>query len=602
MPQQKISISEFASRIKAQYPEYAELPNLDLTRAVLRKYPDYQNVLDVHVPLETPETATPPSTAGTRAAEIALGAAESLGIDPGRPVVGTAKNLASGVGVLLRAGVESVERGGLGGLAGLGLDIGLAGLGLDIATKAVPAVASSLIEGPREALTGYAEDDPNRMARGVGMTLGVAGSMLMPVKGYLARVPVKPAAIARAAVEAPKQLSGAAVELMTKRRNPNKAMVVALKPKSTNVYFTKDLDLALPEVKVAESQLGRPIAGLQDLTEAIPIAKRNVRAQYDAIGDPQRLRQIDGSPIADAINNSVAPKIRLQDPRKAAHIADLANTYRRTFTLEELEDFLKTTNAQLESHYQKYPSAQRAQLARDPDIAYREAEARALRDVAYGSFDLPGGGQAPRELQRRYGALMNFEKETRRRFNVAQRQQFDSLTQQLGKVQAAFEIGKAGVELLSMQPFKAAGRLGAAYAGRKAANMIREANSADALIAGVFKYYARTPAPIVKPSPIPVSRQLTRGSLITPLSDTSYVRGAPAQPAQSAMIERLLLPERTAIITPPPPDPSFVRGVPAKPGRRIPLLPERASGPYITPPPRESLLDELRRRAGRGKP
>src|SRR5262249_50763553 len=56
------------------------------------------------------------------------------------------------------------------------------------------------------------------------------------------------------------------------------------------------------------------------------------------------------------------------------------------------------------------------------------------------------------------------------------------------------------------------------------------------------------------------------------------------------------------ILAGPVPDESCVRGVPAEYPQRQLLLPERAGSPFVTPPPRESLLDIVRRMQGGGRP
>ena len=37
---------EFANKIKAKYPDYAEMNNQELTRKMLAKYPDYADQVD----------------------------------------------------------------------------------------------------------------------------------------------------------------------------------------------------------------------------------------------------------------------------------------------------------------------------------------------------------------------------------------------------------------------------------------------------------------------------------------------------------------------------------------------------------------------------
>ena len=47
---ERITIKDFAAKIKAKYPDYAKVPDLELTRRIVAKYPQYQEMLDAPVP------------------------------------------------------------------------------------------------------------------------------------------------------------------------------------------------------------------------------------------------------------------------------------------------------------------------------------------------------------------------------------------------------------------------------------------------------------------------------------------------------------------------------------------------------------------------
>ena len=287
---------------------------------------------------------------------------------------------------------------------------------------------------------------------------------------------------------------------------PNSLFTRALKPRSTNVRFEVDLDRALPEIKISESTLGRPIQGLDDLSEAVGVAKKRVRAQYDEIAGPQRMAQIDGILIAEAIEGSISRKLRFQNPERAAAIAESANQYRRTFQLDELEDFLKTTNAELQAYYGKYPATQRSARADNPDTAQLVAEGEGLRRTIYGALGDTPGNSAAREIQRRYGSLMNLEREVFRRRNVALRQQAESLTEQLGKVAAALETGKALIQgTVGLDPAGAMVRIGGAMGARRMAQAIKARNTADAYITRAMEGYTRTPEAVTPGAPPPAA-------------------------------------------------------------------------------------------------
>lgn len=398
-------------------------------------------------------------------------------------------------------------------------------------------------------------------------------------------------------------------------RKPIKAMIQALKPTAPNLEFAVTLERSLPEVKAIEAQLGKPIEGVEDLAAGIKLAKKNVRAQIDQIAGPQRLRQVDGSPIADAMERSISGKLKLQDPAKAAEIQALADKYRKNFTIEELEDFLTTTNAELEGFYGKYPAARSKAERANPEIAHTVAEAKSLRDTVYKALDIDGS-EPVRELQRRYGSLMNLEKETQRRVNVAARQQPESLSEQMAKWHAA---GKATAAVTGAIAGTAAGGplggvvgaglgLSGAMAEIKVAKFLRERQSTDALIKNVFEHYTRTPvpvnmatwkptgligeragAPFISPEVPPKFTAGPEGTITIPWEE--FMGKTPKQLGTGETAVRV-----TGTVQPSSGRTIILTGVPPKmleSGRF--MLPEKAGSPFITPPPKESLREYLRR-------
>lgn len=69
--QQKLSPAEFAAKIKAQYPDYASVPDDELAQRMIAKFPSYRSIV------EMPDTAAPssPPTPSDSGAVIPAGAA-----------------------------------------------------------------------------------------------------------------------------------------------------------------------------------------------------------------------------------------------------------------------------------------------------------------------------------------------------------------------------------------------------------------------------------------------------------------------------------------------------------------------------------------------
>ena len=362
---------------------------------------------------------------------------------------------------------------------------------------------------------------------------------------------------------------------------PVKLMTQALRPRAANIRFTADMDRALPEIKASEASLGRPIANIEDMLEAVKDAKKRVWGERQAITGNQDLRNINLSQVGDAIERTIGERTLLHDPAKAQAVREFANRYRgRTFTLQEAEDLLQGVNAELDAYYAKNPSAQRVSRAANPDTAALNAEAEMLRKRIYGELDQAGGGAAPRELSRRYGALKNAEEEIYRRINVAGRQAPMNLPEQLSHIGAARDV-VVGTARMFTGDISGAAQIGQGFAMRQAAKALKEANSTNALIERTFRNYTGKPRTVefqrVEPRAL-----LGPGPIVTPPpadpSGITVTTGPPLQPRVRGLLER------PPIVTPPPADPSRVWATPGEPARpAIRGYLERP--PIITPPP-----------------
>lgn len=411
----------------------------------------------------------------------------------------------------------------------------------------------------------------------VAMTVGtVAGPVLMGGAALAKAVARKVASVAAGAADG--GVGGAVASAMrgVLPEHPIRSMVQALKPRSSQTNFEALLEVSLPEVKSTARELGIDINGIDDLVTAATAAKKRVWALREQIAGPKRAMgsMVDGTPVADAMEQSLPSKVRLESPGRAQATMEKAAAYRRQFTLEEAETLLRETNAQLESFYNKYPMAQRKALASDPKAASLIAQATALRKGIYGVLDAPGQPPAARELSRRYGALMELEDTAMRRANVAKRQQPDSLSEQIGGVRAASQFASGAYRAArSAVTGDMAGAIAGtadmvgARAGREAAKYLKDRNTTDSLIKRAFASVGDS-VPVEMPVARPIAGHLERGAIpMEPGPDGSYVRGVPAQPAQRDVRGLLGPAPREPIPLGPVPDDSYARGV--EPGRSV---------------------------------
>jgi hypothetical protein len=389
--------------------------------------------------------------------------------------------------------------------------------------------------------------DPTSMILAGGT--GAAGDVALAGAGATGR------AIMRAARGAREGGVGGAIAGAIRAVSPGEPRVLltqGLKPISTKVRFGQSADRAIPELKLSEAALGRPIAGVDDLLEATADAKQRLWGQLAQVRGTARGFEVNLSPVAEAMERAITKKVRLENPAAATRMEEAASVYRQPFSLDDAEQLLKETNAELEGFYAKYPPSQRKALLNDPEWAKLNAQAKALRSSIDDTFDraVEGAGDAAKELRRRYGAVLDIETETWRRMNVAARQQPQSLSEQVANVHAAADMAR-GLWRLAHFDVSGAADLAAAYAGRSTAGFLKEQQTTDALIRRAFAGYDAPYAPVPIPPARPVRGALPRGPLITPPpADPSGGVSVPAAYPQRE-VRGLLGPKTGGPILPP---------------------------------------------------
>lgn len=344
---------------------------------------------------------------------------------------------------------------------------------------------------------------------------------------------------------------GDPVDMMARAANP---MVSAVKPRASVLNFKKNLVYSgMGDAKAGESVLGRPVESLQDALQAIKHAKAANRKAYEPFGGPNRGEiPVDLSAAAQAMESSI-PATLLHEAQKGVPSAvnELRNrqaqsaAYKTVVPLSKAEAMLKDANAELDAFYAKYPRAQWSSLQTNPETAAVFAKAKTLRDSVYSALDNYGEGDAPRDINKRYGNLIELEGELQRRQNVADRQQPLSLSEQFNKAQAIGH-GVMGVgKMITGNPSGAMDVAGA-MAQKAASKWIKEQQTTDALIKRAFANYKDSPKEFGEYQPPNVKGLLTSGPLVTPPpADTSgpiyNPRNNPMQPSP-----RLQLPAATS--------------------------------------------------------
>ncbi len=263
--------------------------------------------------------------------------------------------------------------------------------------------------------------------------------------------------------------------------DPHTTMIQALRPTASRTTFDRSVATAMPDIKAVESVPGN-IKDVGSLLDHIKVAKQVNRAEFQRYTTPaeQMNMQVDINPVADAMAASVPDTVRFENapggvPAGAYREAlDQADLYRTRVPVEQAENFLRDINAQLDAYYAKYPGVKYAQLRANPETASLVAKADAMRDALYKALDEPGMGAGPRDINRRYGALIDLEDAALRRKNVAARQAPQNLSQQFSNVHTAMNVVRGGAKVFGGNLLGAGSELAQGAAIRNAAKWLKE--------------------------------------------------------------------------------------------------------------------------------
>jgi hypothetical protein len=348
--------------------------------------------------------------------------------------------------------------------------------------------------------------------------------------------------------------------------DPIPTIIQAIKPKASSIGFKDALTSVQGDIKAAEQELGitigsdtsKPGQAVYDMLKAVQKAKSNVWGsiqKYIDVGQHMGAR-VDLTPLAAVRKASIPKFIEVETPRIAARSArESTRAYAgRSMTIPEAEELLESLNAKLTAYHGKYPTAQRATLASNPETAETYATAEKLRDLIYSKLNEVSGDAAVRGLKQQYGKLIEVEKGLWPRLNVAMGQAPTSLSEQIAKWEGASQAARGGVKVaaaaLTGHPSLAWGAIedfAGAYTKRRASEWLKDANKTDTLLRRAFANIKEWKPTTSTPSPFHPKALLERGPLFTePPADTSAVSSAGLAPHQAVETMRRALPSGTA--------------------------------------------------------
>lgn len=305
--------------------------------------------------------------------------------------------------------------------------IGAAAHALNYAVNGVPGLGGALDRAGEK----FAAGD---VAGGIGDTLGTATNFYLGAKVPEAIVKGK-AAIA-ATPEYAKSVLAA---------NPTIAINKALKFRPT--ADISDIPGALADVKAAEVT---PTVSNDTLLQNITAAKAANRAAFDKWIDNKGDVPVSGAPILAATAASIPETMWIENPKMAQSIIDSAKGYATDLTADKLARILEEKNGELNSFYNRAPSAQQAAVQSGAPEAVVKAQRDSAAAVLYDFLDPDNKGAGPRAIQRRYGAMLELEEAAQARANAIAREQ------PVSKAGKLVKMGEAAGQLMKLDPEKAA--------------------------------------------------------------------------------------------------------------------------------------------------
>jgi hypothetical protein len=351
MPQQ-MTTEQFAEKVKAKYPQYKSIPDADLTRMVLKKYPQYQSQVktgpEAKIPYKEAVAARP---VGIRDYARTLG--EELGefASAFNPL-----NMVQAARMLTPAGAVDAS--------------------------------TALSQAAKEAKADPYAYMLSKAPRAIGQAAGAAvlGRLAPEIPGYVNRLrSVAPAtAAARLTERLAPMIEGEPVSDLTNRLIPR--LGIKGSEKLSDIAKTvaeKSRDITSQENGLLNSRLGST-----------------------TVGDTP----VGANSVAQSLRSQITDNMQRFDPKLVKAILERANQYEsgNPMTIRQLQGQLRTLNEKTAAFYAK-PDIEAALAVHDPHVQYIEAETRAVRDAYYDALSR-ATGQDLRSLKKFQSDLISMQK------------------------------------------------------------------------------------------------------------------------------------------------------------------------------------------------
>lgn len=208
-----------------------------------------------------------------------------------------------------------------------------------------------------------------------------------------------------------------------------------ISPRTSLTKFAPSLERAAGDLKAFDAQ--SPIKNVHDLNDAIPEIKQKIwNEEVEPALQRQATKPVEMKPVANAVRSQISDEMRTFDEANAEKLEKLADKLEVAKDVKGANGLLKYINGQLESYFQKFPTARRANLMNNPETAGWEAARSELRNQFLTTLE-DAGEAGVRDARLRYGAFDTLQDAVERRVNVADRAKPMSLGRIVGLAGAA---------------------------------------------------------------------------------------------------------------------------------------------------------------------
>lgn len=216
-----------------------------------------------------------------------------------------------------------------------------------------------------------------------------------------------------------------------------------ISPRTSMTNFKPSLERAAGDLKAYDAQ--SRIGSVQDLSDAIPEIKHKIWSEeVEPALQRQARKPVNMKPVAESVRAQISDEMRDFDEGNAEKLDKFADKLENARDVTSANKLLKYVNGQLESYFQKFPAARKANLMNNPETAGWEAARAELRNQFLATLE--GAGEVGvRDARLRYGAFDTLQDAVERRVNVVDRAKPMSLGRIVGLLGA---VPTAGISLV----------------------------------------------------------------------------------------------------------------------------------------------------------